>query len=115
MNKKQALSDKVVPYVLDLYSHRECTKHELAEMLGLEVYDVALPQGYVNEFFDKTGVHIHQHAVWCYDEVRIWGEAVAVTREGEIALKIYNHIINMEVMAGQIEEVVTKSNKNLTT
>ena len=91
-----ATSNRVRPFVLDLWKYRETTVKELAEMLELKVYDKALPQSFVDDCYTKTGVYLPGHAVWCYDDVKIWGECVPVTRKGAVALEIYYHICKME-------------------
>ena len=77
------------------------TKDEAAKLLGLKVYDTALPQSWL----DETCLQIHAKfvadhqevppyiyrtiqsgAVWCYDEGSIFGYPVALTDKAHALL-----------------------------
>ena len=69
------------------------TKEEAAQRLGLKVYDVALPQTWLDESCLTLRVHSSKDAeipdnlydtflsgtVWCYDAAWVFGEPVALT------------------------------------
>jgi hypothetical protein len=55
------------------------TVKEAAEMLGLKVYDTALPQNWVDDFYKVTGVWPAGLFVWSYDEAKTWGEPYPLT------------------------------------
>lgn len=61
------------------------TVKEAAEALGLKVYDTALPQDWVNDFYEKTAVWPAGMFVWCYDEAKTWGEPYPLSMD---ALKL---------------------------
>ena len=50
------------------------------------VYDLALPQQWVDEQM-TAGFDPRAHFVWCYDECKIFGEPAPVTEEGDAYLK----------------------------
>jgi hypothetical protein len=69
------------------------TKEQAAQKLGLKVYDVALPQQWLDESCLTLRVHASKDeeipqnlydtflsgTVWCYDVAKIFGEPVALT------------------------------------
>lgn len=79
--------------VVDLWKYGPYSKDTVAKMLGLKVFDTALPKAFVADVVEKTGINISPHVVWSYDHCHL-GSPVAVTRVGEITLQIYNHIAN---------------------
>lgn len=74
------------------YSLARPTTSELAEEQGVKMFDPALPQGWVDDFVEKTGFNPVGHFVYSYDE-GIFGHPKAVTREGIVAHGIYDHIV----------------------
>jgi hypothetical protein len=64
----------------------EQTIQERAIEMGLEAYDTALPQMWVDEMRDK-GHDVRGHFVWCYDIARVLGLPVAMTPEGESMIR----------------------------
>lgn len=65
---------------------------ELAHLLDIKVFDIALPIDWVRDFQGRTGFNPVGHFVWSYDE-NSFGLAKAITREGIVALGIYTHMI----------------------
>lgn len=61
----------------------------VAELMGMESFDTALPHDWCNDVYNRTGKYPLGHMVWCYDEQRIFGEAAAITREGQAILNDY--------------------------
>ena len=63
-----------------------------AEALGLEVYDTALPQPWVDQAYAETGIYPVSHFVWCYDDFcgqrTTFGYPAALTREGVACLAL---------------------------
>jgi len=69
-------------------------KNEAAKAAGLRVYDVALPQHWIDETasrisnmlyisYDTAYVTLLAGVVWCYDDNKIFGAPVAVTEAAE--------------------------------
>ena len=58
------------------------TVDEAAKQRGYKVYDCALPQPWVDAQI-TAGFDPRAHFVWCYDECKIFGEAAAITAEGD--------------------------------
>lgn len=58
---------------------------ELAKSKGAEVFDTALPQGWVDDFYKKMNIWPAACGmyVWCYDEARYFGKALPLTEEAE--------------------------------
>lgn len=71
---------------------RGLTVYDLAREYGLKAFDTALPQGWLDDVTEKTGFDIRGHVVWSYDESTVFGAPFALTREGRVALDIYDHI-----------------------
>lgn len=59
------------------------TLDQTAESLGLQTYDVALPQGWVDMIYRHHGVWPASHFVWSYDQSKIFGAPVPVTGVGK--------------------------------
>lgn len=47
-----------------------------AKELGLKNYDTALPQEWLDGIIRETKISPYGHFVWCYDQSRIFGEAI---------------------------------------
>lgn len=69
---------------------------KLARAEGLEVFDTALPIDWVRAFELRTGFNPVGHFVMGYDD-NTFGFPVAVTVEGKVAEKIYNHVVQTSV------------------
>ena len=78
-------------------------KDDLAKAAGLQVYDTALPQDWLNGVVERivgmssdpipnTRLHVYQTilsgTVWCYDTPRSWGAPVALTDEANRLLSL---------------------------
>lgn len=80
---------------MNIIETRPVTKDKAAAMLGLKVYDCALPQKWLDEACLTLRVHASKDeeipanlydtflsgTVWCYDIARVFGEPVALTVE----------------------------------
>ena len=56
-----------------------------------KVFDWALPQDWVDDFYQKMGVYPAACGmfVWSYDEAKTWGKAFPLTDEAERLLNEY--------------------------
>jgi hypothetical protein len=71
------------------------TKEEAAKMLGIHIYDVALPQGWLDEFVKKTGMDYHKALrsfVWSYDVCTSFGCPRPLTLDAHVQLRSYDQI-----------------------
>lgn len=94
---KQYLPEGILRmHIIDTPNYANVSTHELAKEMKLESFDTALPQPWVDEFRDKTGFNPVGQMVWAYDNMPIWGEPIAVTRQAQVALDIFNHITREE-------------------
>lgn len=59
------------------------TVDEAAKARGLKVFDVALPQEWVDAM-NQRGMDVRGHFVWCYDGPGIFGYPHPITYEGEV-------------------------------
>jgi len=79
--------------IYDAIEARErTTVDEAAKLHGLRVYDTALPQPWVDDVYDRTGVYPVGKVVWCYDEAKTFGAAFPLTREGAAMLARYREL-----------------------
>ena len=63
------------------------TKPELAEAAGIETYDTALPQGWLDRVRAVTGEYPLADFVWSYDPPnRVIGRPAAITEAGTALL-----------------------------
>ena len=76
----------VLKRVLDeyrIYVNKEpLTVDQAARQRGYKVYDVALPQPWVDEQME-AGLDPRAHFVWCYDECKTFGEPAPITEQGD--------------------------------
>lgn len=63
------------------------TIYEAAEARGIEVFDSALPQNFVDAVQKQTGQSPVGHFVWSYDRIdglrNLFGIPAPITREGD--------------------------------
>ena len=71
------------------YNHINVT--DQAKAMGYKTFDCALPIDFVRDFEEKTGIIPVGRIVYRYDG-NVFGYPAPITREGEVALKIYEHI-----------------------
>ena len=81
--------------LLDVPAQYRGTKQDLCEYLELESFDYALPLWWVTDVAVQLGVHVASHFVWSYAE-DTYDQPLAITREGETILRIYNYIKEKE-------------------
>ncbi len=65
------------------------SEDDAAHELGLTVYDVALPQPWIDRFVRKTGLDywlVLSTTFWSYDRLRIGGEPVSICDEVQAAI-----------------------------
>lgn len=55
---------------------------ELAAEAGVEVYDTALPVGFLHGIIDRFGTNPSGHIVWSYGHPATLGEPVGLTETG---------------------------------
>lgn len=81
---------------LNLLDYGRCVpgsnKRDIAKVLGIAIYDTAIPQMLVDDILEKTGYDICRHAVYDYSD-NTHGCLHAITREGVVILAIYGHIL----------------------
>lgn len=82
---------------LDLIVELTTTVHDLAEAHGLTNFDYALPQAWVDNVREKTGINPVGKVVWNYEE-NTHGQPFGLTREGVQLIAIYNYILGHETM-----------------
>jgi len=63
------------------------TVDEAARQRGYKVYDLALPQPWVDSAI-KEGYDPRAHCVWLYDKCKIFGEPASITKEGDEMLEL---------------------------
>ncbi|MDX1373052.1 MAG: hypothetical protein R3321_11310 [Nitrososphaeraceae archaeon] len=67
-------------YPLDRLKYEKVTKAELAKRLELGVFDMALPQPWLDKFVEDTGLDyglVLSTTFWCYDKKSIFGFPVS--------------------------------------
>lgn len=72
------------------------TVDQLAQEKGVKVYDTALPQDWVDDFYKKMGVYPAACGmfVWTYDKpTSMFGSAFPLTEEAEKLLREYNKMM----------------------
>ena len=67
------------------------TKNDICKYLKLETFDYALPITWLTDVAKVTGIYADAHFVWDYSEGN-YDQPLAITREGETILRIYNYI-----------------------
>lgn len=78
-----AIDQMDVPDFYDISVDAQC------KALGLKTYDIALPQGWFDEFFRFTGESPCGIIVWCYDK-SVFGLPTPICCKGERLLSEYN-------------------------
>ena len=70
------------------------TKQKLARNLlpPTATFDFSLPQGWVDDVIEKTGVDPVLHFVWLYSPAGTMSGPFPLTHTGEILFKVYNHV-----------------------
>ena len=87
-----------MPNIIHVPQHRNTTKQEAAELLGIQIYDTALPQPWLNEVagnlssldVDASGKLydiLLTSLVWCYDQAKIFGAPYPLTLKAWAYLK----------------------------
>ena len=76
---------------LDAPRYNYPTVTDQAKAMGYKTFDCALPLDFVRDFEEKTGIIPVGRIVYRYDG-NVFGYPAPITREGEVALKIYEHI-----------------------
>jgi hypothetical protein len=71
-------------------------KNEAAAILGLSVWDCALPQGFVNECCAFSLEHVPSHFVWCYDKESVLGYPRPLSARGIEILTRYNAVLGTQ-------------------
>jgi hypothetical protein len=67
----------------------------LAKAKGLQVYDTALPLGWYNDVYVRTGLWPQNYGfVWCYDKFKVWGAPTPLTPQAKVLLKWYDSLTN---------------------
>lgn len=101
-----ALKNDMIPYIkkesqynlqcLDYPKYGKTGISEQCSMLGIENYDCSIPQSWYAKFYKTTGMNPAGNIIWSYDEFK-FGSPVAITREGKVALDIFNHITKISL------------------
>jgi len=78
---------------LDLVVDSSITVGELIEAHGLTTFDYSLPQTWVDDVREKTGINPVGKVVWNYEENKC-GQPFGLTREGVQLISIYNYILD---------------------
>jgi hypothetical protein len=67
-------------------------KNEAAAILGLSVWDCALPQGFVDQCRERLSLddYVPGHFVWCYDDAAVFGYPRPLSARGIEILTRYN-------------------------
>jgi len=65
-------------------------KQDACSILGIVVFDTALPQGFFDELTSVTPSHPLGHFVWSYDDSTLLGAPRPLTQKGVEILKAYN-------------------------
>ena len=81
--------------LLDIPAQYRGTKQDLCEYLELKSFDYALPMWWLEDVAKLTGIYVSAYFVWSYAE-NTYDQPLAITREGETILRIYNYIKGKE-------------------
>jgi hypothetical protein len=71
------------------------TKEEACKLLGIKIYDTALPQSWfdvMNQIFGGSSVDVLPNFVWSYDDAILMGAPRPLTDMGCVMLICYNRI-----------------------
>ena len=72
------------------YDLSSTSVYDAAKMLGLNTFDGALPQQWVDHVYEMTGFEAPRLGmVWCYDVAKVFGEPVPLTTAALVLLRWY--------------------------
>lgn len=75
---------------------KEINTRELAEAAGLKAFDTALPMGWYDDVYARTGYWPQSYGfVWSYDAPTVWGAPYPLTDAARILLKFYNRMVQI--------------------
>jgi hypothetical protein len=77
MVEKEEASEKAKRYFLERDSI-----DKVASLIGLVVYDLAIPQGWIEKVRAHGFMVLSGDFVWCYDTMKMFGEPIPVTKRG---------------------------------
>ena len=67
-------------------------KEDAIRLLGLKIFDYALPEPWLVEFCKRTGLDrwlVLSSTVWCYDVKKVYGEPVSICTEVQSAINVH--------------------------
>jgi len=94
--RTQKKLEKMQPNVSHKYQ-KGITVKDLAEAAGCTVFDTAIPVEILHEILDLTGFNPVGHVVYDYTENK-FGQLKAITLEGIIAIRIYDHLRTSKIV-----------------
>lgn len=77
---------------VDPLDSNHLTMVEKCAALNIKTFDTALPRGWVDDFTQIIGQSPVGYFVWSYDDGKVNGEPMPISRIGVALLKTFNHI-----------------------